>query len=138
MTLDAQIDALYRGPLDAFTPARNALAKSLRGADASRVRTLAKPTGVAWAANQVYWHARPVYDRLIKSGERLRKAQITALEGKPADVRAATDAHRLAAAEAVQEAERLAKEAGSPPSAASSAALLRTFETLSLSSEPPA
>jgi len=133
---DAQIDDLYRGPLDAFTPARNAIVKSLRGADASRVRKLAKPTVVAWAANQLYWHARPTYDRLVKSGERLRKAQIAALERKSSDVRAASDAHRRAIADAVQEAERLARNVGIKWNAANSAALMRTLEALSLAPEP--
>jgi hypothetical protein len=131
---DAQIDDLYRQPLGEFTSARNALAKTLGGDDAARVRKLAKPTVVPWAVNQVYWQSRPIYDRLLKAGERVRKAQISALEGRSADVRAAGDAHRRAIAEAVHEAERLAAAAGLQPGAD---ALTRTFETLSLAAEPP-
>jgi hypothetical protein len=131
--LDAQIDDLYQQPLDAFTAARNALAKSLTGADAQRVRQLAKPAVVPWAVKQVYWRARAAYDRLIKSGERLRKAQIAALEGRSADIAAASDAHRRAVAEAVAEAERIAASAGSRPGAD---ALARTFEALSLAPAP--
>lgn len=130
--LDDKIDELYRLPLADFTPARNALAKSLGGADAARVRALAKPPLVPWAVNQVYWRARSAYDRLLKSGERLRKAQIAALEGRAADVRAAGDAHRRAIAEAVAEAGRLAAAAGSKPSPD---ALTRTFEALSVATE---
>jgi hypothetical protein len=134
-TLNDQIDDLYRGPLAEFTAARNALVKAERGADASRIRKLAKPTVVAWAANQVYWRARKIYDQLMKSGERLRKAQIAALEGKKsADLREASEAHRRAIADAVKEAERLASAAGSTPAAD---ALMRTFEALSLAAEPP-
>jgi hypothetical protein len=132
--LDSKIDDLYREPLNNFTSARNALAKSLSGDDAKRVRGLAKPTLVPWAVNQVYWHARAAYDRLIKSGERLRKAQIAALEGRSADVREASEAHRHAIAEAVAEGERLAASAGSKPGAD---ALARTFEALSLATERP-
>ena len=132
--LDTKIDDLYRAPLNDFTGARNALAKSLSGEEAKRVRALAKPTLVPWAVNQVYWHARAAYDRLMKSGERVRKAQIAALEGRSADVRAASEAHRHAIAEAVAEAERLAKSAGSKPGAD---ALARTFEALSLATERP-
>jgi hypothetical protein len=131
---DEQLDDLYRGPLSEFTAARNAIIKTLRGADASRVRKLAKPTSVAWAINQVYWRARKIYDQLLKSGERLRKAQIAALEGKKADLRDASEAHRRAIAEAVKEAQRLAAAAGSQPGPD---ALMRTFEALSLASEPP-
>jgi hypothetical protein len=135
--LDTSIDDLYQQPLNDFTQARNTLAKSLSGAEAKRVRALAKPTLVPWAVNQVYWRARGAYDRLMKSGERLRTAQIAALEGRNADVRAATETHRSAIADAVREAERLAATAGSKPSPD---ALARSFEALSLatgSPEPP-
>ena len=131
--LDSKIDDLYRQPLDAFTAARNALAKSLTGADAQRVRKLAKPAVVPWAVNQVYWRARATYDRLLKSGDRLRKAQIAALEGRSADVRDAGEAHRRAVADAVAQAERIAADAGSQPGAD---ALARTFEALSVASAP--
>jgi hypothetical protein len=133
-SLDDRIDDLFQQPLNEFTRARNALVKTVRGADATRVRTLAKPSVVAWAANQVYWRARGVYERLMKSGERLRKAQIAALTGKSADLREANDAHRRAVADAVKEAERFAAEAGSRPAPD---ALMRTFEALSLAKEPP-
>jgi len=129
-----RIDVLYRGPLTEFTTARNALVKEYRGADASRIRKLAKPSVVAWAVNQVYWHARKTYDEVMKSGEKLRKAQIAALEGKNADIRATGDAHRRAIADAVKEAERLSADSGSHPSPD---ALMRTFEALSLAAEPP-
>lgn len=134
-SLDDRIDDLFKQPLKEFTRERNALVKTVRGADATRVRTLAKPSVVAWAANQVYWRARGVYERLIKSGERLRKAQIAALTGKSADLREANDAHRRAVADAVKEAERFAVDAGSHPAPD---ALMRTFEALSLAKEPPA
>ena len=128
------IDELFQVPLNEFTAKRNALVKTLRGADATRVRTLSKPSIVAWAVNQVYWRARPLYEAVIKSGQRLRKIQIAALEGKSGDVRSASDAHRRAVADAVAEAERLTNAAGSRPSRD---ALMRTFEALSLAAEPP-
>ena len=131
---DDKIDELYQQPLADFTGARNALAKTLSGADAQRVKALSKPTVVAWAANQLYWRARALYDALMKSGERVRKAQIAALQGKAADIRAANDDHRRAVAAAVAEAERLASSAGSKPSPD---ALTRTFEAISLTPHPP-
>ena len=131
--LDAKIDELYRQPLDAFVAARTALAKTLTGADAQRVRGLAKPTVVPWSVNQVYWHARPVFDAVIETGARLRKANVAALEGRKGDVRAAGDVHRRAIADAVKEAVRLADASGSKPSPD---ALMRTFEALSLASSP--
>ena len=133
MSLDAKIDDLYKQTLDAFIPSRTALAKSLTGADVKRVRALAKPTVVPWAVNQVYWHARAVYDKAIKSGERLRAAQIASLEGRRGvDLREAGEAHRRALVDAVKEAERLAKASGANPAAD---ALMRTFEALSLAAD---
>jgi hypothetical protein len=134
-SVEEQIDELYRLPLAEFTPARNALAKSLGGDVGKRVKALAKATLVPWAVNQVYWRARATYDRLLKSGERLRAAQIAALEGRTADVRDAADAHRRAINDAVSEAERLASPSRSQPN---TDALSRTFEALSLAKAPTA
>jgi hypothetical protein len=131
---DAKIDELYRLPLAEFTPARNALAKSLSKEDAKIVKALEKPTVVPWAVNQVYWRARATYDRLMKSGEKLRSAQIAALEGRSTDVRAASESHRRAITEAVAEAERLASASGAKPGADP---LARTFESLSLATSAP-
>ena len=128
-SLDSMIDDLYKGPLNEFVARRGALAKTLKGDDAKRVKSLPKPTVVPWVVNQVYWHARPVYDRLISSGEKLRAAQIDALKGRSADVRRATDAHRKAMTDAVTEGLRLASAAGTHPGADE---LTKTLEAVSL------
>lgn len=132
--LDPKIDDLYKGPLKEFVAARGALAKTLAGADAKRIKGLPKPTVVPWAVNQLYWHARPVYDRLVSSGEKLRSAQIDALKGRQADVRRATDAHRKAMADAVTEARRLASADDAHPGADE---LTKTLETVSLARDLP-
>ena len=132
--LDTRIDELYQQPAAEFTAARNALAKTLSGADATRVRALPKPTVVPWVVNQVYWRARGAFDRLRKSGERLRAAQIAALKGRSADLRAATEAHRQAIAEAAAQAVRIAQTASVHPGADE---LTRTLEALSLAPEMP-
>jgi hypothetical protein len=128
--LDSRIDDLYRGPLDEFISARKALASELTGDERRRVQALKKPTTVPWAANQVYWHARQEFDRLIKSGEALRKAQVAALKGRSADVRQAVSDHRDAVADAVAKAVALGA------SESSRDALTQTFEALSLGSSP--
>jgi len=128
-TLDSKVDDLYKGPLQEFVASRTALAKTLSGDEAKRVKGLQKPTVVPWAVNQLYWHARPAYDRLVSSGEKLREAQIEALKGRSADVRRATEAHRKALADAVTHALRLASAAGAHPGADE---LTRTLETISL------
>jgi hypothetical protein len=132
--LDTKIDELYRLPLADFTAARNALAKTLTGDEAKRVRALVKPTLVPWAINQVFWKARPTYERLLKSGDALRKAQISALKGSGGDVRRASEAHRKALADALREATRLAEAEGSRPGADD---LGRMLEALSLAATLP-
>jgi hypothetical protein len=132
--LDSKIDDLYKGPLEEFISGRAALAKTLAGGEAKQVKSLRKPTVVPWAVNQVYWHARPVYDRLAASGEKLRDAQIAALKGKASDVRRATEAHRKAMSDAVAEALRLASGSGVRPGADE---LTRTLEAVSLARDLP-
>ena len=48
--LEREIDKLYRLPLDEFTSARNALAKTA-GTDGASVKGLQKPPIAAWAVN---------------------------------------------------------------------------------------
>jgi len=138
VNLDDRINDLYKLPLSEFTAARNALAKTLKDADgdaARRVKALEKPSVVPWTINQLYWHARKTYDRLLDRGAALRKAQIASLSGKgDADaLRAATDAHRAAVTEAAREAARLGGNG-----AQHLEPLMRTLEALSLASEAPA
>jgi hypothetical protein len=133
--LDSQVDGLYQLPLEEFTAARTALAKTLTGDAAREVRALKKPTTVPWAVNQVYWKARPTYDAAMKAGQSLRQAQIATLKGKKADVRAAADAHRKAIAAAVREANQIASGAGLSPNAEQ---LARMFEAVSLAAAPSA
>src|SRR5215210_1151348 len=132
--LDSEIDDLYRKPLNEFIPARSALAAEHKGEDGRRIKALKKPTLVPWAVNQVYWHARPIFDRVQASGAELRRAQIAALEGRKADVQSAAAAHRNAIGSAVERAMTLAKAAQTNPDRD---AVARTFEALSIASEPP-
>ena len=133
-TLESKIDDLYQRPPDEFVAARSALASELKGADAQRVKALKKPTIVPWAVNQVYWHAKPIFDRVQDSGADLRRAQIAALEGRTADVHGAAAAHRKAIASAVERALALAKTAQLNPDRD---AVARTFEALSIAADPP-
>jgi chromosome segregation ATPase len=79
------VDALFKLPLAEFTAARNALAAQLkkagRDAEASAAKALAKPSAAAWAVNQLYWRHRKVFDRLLETGERLRRAHTAQLTG---------------------------------------------------------
>lgn len=146
-TLDQQIDALYQLPRDQFTVARNALAKTLTGAAASRVKGLVKPAVIPWAINQLFWQARPLYERLMKSGAAVRTAQLDALKTarakspKPVDtakrreaIDRALDAHRPALAEAVARVLEIATRDASRPDAYAVSAML---EALSLAPKLP-
>ena len=132
-SLESRIDDLYRAPLDEFVAARAALARTLAGDDRARVKGLKKPTAVPWAVNQVYWRARPVFDRLQNSGAELRRAQVATLEGRKSDLRTAGNAHRSAIAAAMKQAIELSDAAGIHPGRD---VLARTFEALSLDPEP--
>lgn len=133
-SLQSQIEELYKTSLSEFVTARNALAKSLPKADAGQVKALAKPTLVPWAVNQVYWHSRAAYDRLMKSGGALRRAQIAALKGRATELRDASADHRRAIGEAVSAARDLASRLGERPSVD---ALSSMFEAISLAEHPP-
>ena len=109
--LDDQIDQLYQLPLDAFTAARNALAKST---GESEVKKLEKPNLAAWTVNQLYWRDRKAYDEVIKAAERMRAAYKQMLAGKTADVRAAEEIHQEALREAKQAARKLLEQGGHP------------------------
>jgi hypothetical protein len=132
--IQKQIDRLYQVPPGEFTAARTELARSFKGPEAAQIKQLKKPAVVPWAVNQVYWQARPIYQRTLQSGQALRAAQVAALEGRTADVREATKAHRQAISEAVQRAVQLAGEAGITPN---TEPLTRMFEALSLATTPP-
>jgi hypothetical protein len=116
MALDAEIDHLYQLPLPSFTAARNALAKNA-GARGAEIRTLEKPNAAAWAVNQVYWHHRDVFARLVRASEDLRKAHARRISGKDADLTHAEARHKAAldaARRAAQDALAAAGDAASP------------------------
>jgi hypothetical protein len=133
-SLEDRIDELYQVPLPAFVSARASLADTLGGQDAKRVKALKKPKVVPWAVNQLFWLARAPYDRLMKRGAELRRAQLSSLKGRSTDVRQATEAHREAVALAVKEATRLAAVHGVQ---VDPDALARTVEALSLAEHTP-
>jgi hypothetical protein len=137
MTLDSRIDELFGLPLADFTASRNALAKTLSGEDAKRVRALAKPKLVPWTVNQLFWKARGAFDRLIKSGLALRAAQLATLEGRAADVRSALDAHRRALSDATGKAVELAAAAGFNPDNGEVARMLEALSLAAEAADPP-
>jgi hypothetical protein len=100
--LDAEIRDLYRGPLDEFTPARNALASRLkkekRADDAAEVKSLPKPTPSAWGVNLLFEREPEKMKELLAAGKRARTAQREAVSGRGIESLRETirDARRLA------------------------------------------
>src|SRR6187399_3045483 len=92
--LQAQIDDLYGLPLDEFTKARNALAKTLDGRERQAVASLVKPSLAMWVINHLYWHNKPTYQALVDASEKLRAAHRAALSGRATDTRKAGELHK--------------------------------------------
>jgi len=83
--LEASIDELYAGPLDAFVRERDALAKARASAGdaegAARVRALRKPVVSAWALNRLAREEPEAVNDLLALGDPLRAAQRRAISG---------------------------------------------------------
>jgi hypothetical protein len=84
--------------------------------------------------NQLYWKSKPVYERLMKSGDALRSAQIAALKGRTTELPRASEAHKKALAEAVREATKIAAAEVVNPGAEE---LARMLDALSLAPARP-
>lgn len=130
---EAEIDRLYQLPLDAFTPARNALAKTLKQ---PALKELQKPSVPAWAVNQLYWRHRAVFDRLTSASEALRAEHRKMLAGKAADVAAAERSHRDVMREAAEIIRGLLAGADQAATPATLGAIHETLQALP-SSDPP-
>lgn len=120
-----EVDELYALPLDEFTSARNELAK--HSGDTS-IKSLKKPSVVAWAVNQLARKREVDLRRLLRAGEQLEAAQRKVVGG--GDQRAFEQARREER-EAVRrlrgEAAALLEQGGHP---ASDATLERVAKTL--------
>lgn len=134
-TLDDEIDALYQLPLAEFTASRNALAKRAGRTDPP-IKDLEKPSVAAWAVNQLYWHERPVYERLIETAERLRAEHRKLLAGKPSEIREAEKAHRDAIRAATETVRRIVTGSAQAASAATMVAVGETLEALPAAEAP--
>jgi hypothetical protein len=115
---EAELDRLYSLPPEEFIAARNELVKRFRDegqrAIATRVKELKKPTVSAWVVNQLARLRELDVERLLRAGERLRKAQLQAVANKDAaefvearrDEQAALNRLTQAAREVLQSANR--------------------------------
>lgn len=135
---DDDVDGLFQLPLDQFIAARKSLAAQLKksghGQDAERVKLLTKPPISAWAVNQLYWNHRELFDELMSSGQRFRKAQTS---GKVPDMRDALNARREALTELSDLATTLLSDAGHNPSLDTIRRITSTLEAVSAFSVLP-
>jgi hypothetical protein len=111
-TLDPKIDELYALPLDAFTNARNALAKTLSGNGKKDIASLVKPSLAMWVVNQLYWRDAPTYKALVDASEKLRAAHRAALNGRKVDTSKPDELHRTTLEKAFAKAATLAQKNG--------------------------
>jgi len=103
-------EELYGLDLGAFTPARDARAKELKGSDlAKQVKALRKPATAAWVVNLLVRHETEQVDQVLAVGTALREAQ-AAMSGE--DLRALTKQRRQLTAAVTTQARSVAKEHG--------------------------
>lgn len=142
--LESEIDDLYRQPLDAFTSARNALAKTRDGSEKKHIASLVKPSLPMWVINQLYWQDTSTYKALVDASEKLRSAHLAALSGRKADTQKSEELHRTTLQRALTKAVGLADKQGVRLTAAARESLRRTLAALPsdeadgrLTREPP-
>jgi hypothetical protein len=86
--LEQELDRLFGLPLSDYTSARNDLARRLRAAGqtgaAEATAKLPKPSGSAWAVNQLSRQRRRELEELVALGRRLADAQLRAVGGDDA------------------------------------------------------
>ena len=116
-------------PLAEFTPARNALARTL-GPSGAPVRSLEKPVVAAWAVNQLYWRTREVFDRLVAAARARRAEHGKLLGGTRGDVDAAERAHAAALREASDQVRAILASTGGEASGATMDAVIETLQAL--------
>jgi hypothetical protein len=115
--VDPEVEALYGLPLDEFTKARDALARSRskeQGKEAgAEVKALRKPSVVPWALNQLARRHPDEIEALLEAGARLRRAQTATLEGgDPDELREASKAEAAEVRTLADQAGAILRDAG--------------------------
>jgi hypothetical protein len=134
--LESDIDDLYRLPLEAFTKARNRLAKAQPGDDKARVSGLVKPSLAMWIINQLYWHEPSIYRALVDASEKLRSAHLAALNGKKVETGKFDQLHKTTVQKALAKIVAFAENNGTTLTDAVRESIRRTLTALP-GEEPP-
>jgi hypothetical protein len=115
-SFDRVLDALYALPPSEFVAAREQQAKAARASGdrglAARIHALRRPTLGAWMVNLLAHERRDLVERLVELGGELREAQ-EGLRGE--DLRALNTQRQQVVSALVDEARRLARDAGEKP-----------------------
>ncbi len=120
MRYDDAVASLFQGPLEQFVAERKRLAGELKAAGdkaaAAKLAKLPRPPISAWVIDQLWWYARPAFEALFETAQRLRDGELEA-----------TPAHRDAIAKLRAEAAKLLTDA---EHGATEATLHRVTQTL--------
>jgi hypothetical protein len=141
--LDAEQEALFAAPREAFVTERTRIARELKKAgrpqEAAEIAKLPKPTLAAWVVNQLARQRRPLVKQLGAAGQRLREVQLGMMAGRgpegggEGDARAAfaqaTAAQREALSKLRAAAQELLAEADSGAPVHLLEAVLRTLRS---------
>lgn len=130
--VEDDVDGLFQRPLSEFIDARKILSARLkqegRTDEANRIKALTKPSVSAWVVNQLHWQNQALFDRLMATGEEIRRAQKA---GKILEMRDALDARRYVLSQLSDLATGLLRDAGSNPSLDMIRRVATTLEAMS-------
>jgi hypothetical protein len=133
-----RLDWLYHGPLEEFTPRRDALVDDLeaggKAESAKWVKGLRKPTRAAWLVNQLQAKNGRDIRRLLKASAELRAAQDEMLAGSSDQrrLRASATKERKAIDSLIASAERIGEREG-----VGQQIMVRVSETLQAAASDP-
>jgi hypothetical protein len=137
--LEGRIGDLYTQPPEGFTASRNELGDALRAEgrreDEQRVRSLRRPSVMAWAINVAARSHHELVEELLKAGRALRAEQQRALSGPAAEgLREAAEHRRQIVLRLRDAAAEVLRSAGRDPRG-SLDELAGTFEAASVEEE---
>jgi hypothetical protein len=80
MRYEDAVQSLFQAPHEQFVAERKRLAGELKAAGdkdgAARLAKLARPPISAWVVDQLWWRARPAFEALFETAERVRRGEL--------------------------------------------------------------
>jgi hypothetical protein len=139
--IESGVNEIFSLPLSEFTAARNVLAARLKASgnveESERVKALPKPPISAWAVNQLYFKRPELFERLLSSGERYRRAQTAQMAGQGADVRGPQEERRAALLDLSRLAGEILQSGGHSATPETMRRITATLEALSVYGTSP-